>query len=327
MHQAPHRQDYLQQARKIKMRDARLLVAEGAFFLHRGDIARAVEYYLDALDSDPNNKTAQRALAFLKDHGDAESVARIIETGEIKRFFPPLGIHPAVPRTVIAIMIFGALSCAVFFAGLPAFKTAVTAVESGGRDGMAELRLTADEAKHPAETDTPEGAYRYILTERQIKDSYAAALKYFNENRDNAAQTEVNRILNSNAANPIRQKARLMMEYFIEPVFDSFRDNYDYRTVASDPALYIDCFVRWSGRMTNKRQIDSKPAERGPVEYELLVGDENLTKIDGIVPVIFESDPGIDESRSVDVLGRLILQDNKKFALKVKSVYQPLPPR
>jgi hypothetical protein len=307
---------YLQQARKIKMRDTRLLAAEGAFFLHRGDTARAVEYYLETLDSDPGNKTAKKALAFIKDHGDSEAITELIETGKIKRFFPPLGIHPGFGRAAVTAAILAALFCAAFFVGIPALKNRGGA--SGGRAEIPDLRLTADEEKNVVETDPSQSAYLYILNERQIKDSYAAALKYFYTFRDNAAQVEINRILNSNAAPPIRRKARLMMDYFVEPTFDTIKDDYPYKTVAADPALYLDCFVSWSGRVANLGRAENPP------EGELLVGYENLQTVEGRVPLVFVNNINIDPGRPVRVLGRLVMLDDKKLALKVKSLYQPL---
>ena len=42
-------ESYLNRARRIKINSAELMVAQGALFLRRGEIARAVEYYLEVL--------------------------------------------------------------------------------------------------------------------------------------------------------------------------------------------------------------------------------------------------------------------------------------
>jgi hypothetical protein len=108
------------------------------------------------------------------------------------------------------------------------------------------------------------------------------------------------------------------MEYLAEPTFDSLTDNYPYKTVAEDTALYLDCFVSWSGRVTNMRE--------DALQCDLLVGYDTLQTVEGIVPLIFDAPLNIDTGQSVRVLGRIVFQNNK-LSLRVKSVYQPLPAR
>jgi tetratricopeptide (TPR) repeat protein len=304
---------YLQQARKIKMRDTRLLLAEGAFFLRRGDTARAVEYYLEALDSEPRNKTAKRALKFIKSSAGHDVITRMIETDKIKKFFPPLGVHPAVKGFSLLAVLMLTAAAVVLYAVLP-----LGAGRNAERADLSAFYLTGEEAKNAVEKDLSTGVYRYFLSEKQINDSYRAALRYFQQTRDNAAQVEINRVLNSNAAVSIRQKARLLMDYLAEPTFDSLTDSYAYKTVAADPALYLDCFVSWSGRVTNMRE--------DALQCDLLVGYDTLQTVEGIVPLIFDAPLNIDTGQSVRVLGRIVLQNNA-LALAVKSVYQPLPPQ
>ncbi|MDR1785960.1 MAG: tetratricopeptide repeat protein [Spirochaetaceae bacterium] len=303
--------DYLNKARSISMLDPRLFLAQGALLLRRGDTARAVEYYLNALDIAPKNRTARKALAFIRDRGDSETITRWVETGRIRRFYPPLGPRPAAVKAAVLVPLAAAAAWVFFFVALPARNSpSVTRGDLGG------LSLTADESRDALETDLSSGAYRYILSAREITGAYAAALRFYENYRDNAAQVEVNRILNSNASAAVRQKARLLMNYFTEPTFDSIRDTYPYRDVAADPALYQDCFVVWSGRVSNLRDTETG------LRCDLLVGYEKLISVEGVVPLVFESSFDLDPALSVQVLGRVALQD-KKLILKVKSVYQP----
>ncbi len=55
-------------ARKIKINDANLLLAQAAIHLRRGNTDRAVQYYLDILDLEPQNQDAKRALEFVREH-------------------------------------------------------------------------------------------------------------------------------------------------------------------------------------------------------------------------------------------------------------------
>jgi hypothetical protein len=294
------------------MQEPRLLLAQAAFFLRRGDTARAVEYYLDALDLEPNNKIAQKALEFIKEHGESESITLLVETGKIKRFYPPLGVHPAIKK-IIVLAALASILCIAGFVLLPTRR-----IESNARADLSLLMLTEDEAKNAIELNMSDSVYRYILSAKDITTSYSLARQYFQDFRDNASQVEINRILNANAALSIRQKARLLMNYFSEPTFDSLVDNYSYRVVAADPYLYQDCFVSWSGRIANVRM------QENTLQCDLFVGYDTLQTVEGIVPLVFDTVIDMDPSLPVRVLGRIVFQD-KTIALRVKSVYQPLP--
>ena len=49
---------FFQKARNIRLTDTRLLLGQAALFLRRGDTDRALYYYLEILDNDPQNKIA-----------------------------------------------------------------------------------------------------------------------------------------------------------------------------------------------------------------------------------------------------------------------------
>lgn len=112
-----------------------------------------------------------------------------------------------------------------------------------------------------------------------------------------------------------------MISYFEEPSFDSFssrpEENFTYSTVAAEPALYADCWVVWSGRISNAK------TENDVFSCDLLVGYENLERVDGIVPVIFDVVPKIEGDRAVKILAQVKLKDGK-LCLFGRSVYQPL---
>ena len=92
----------------------------------------------------------------------------------------------------------------------------------------------------------------------------------------------------------------------------SFRGQTD-----KDPLLYIDCFVDWSGRISN--EVKTENSEK----FTFLVGYEDLKNVQGVVDVQldFLPVPELDSSRPVRILGR-ICSDGGKIYLRCKSVYQ-----
>jgi len=283
------------EARKIKINDANLLLAQAAIHLRRGNTERAVQYYLDILDFDPGNKDAKRALEFVREHGDYEEVCRWVDDGRIELYYPRLGANPKKVRALVLALALGAI------AGALAVRFWPRDFSKSSRADLSSLILSADDS----------------VNARGVRKAYNQALEYFEQNRDNAAQREVNRVLNSQASTGLKQKARSLMSYFAAPGFDSLKDNFSYQEVAAQTALCLDCYVDWSGRASNIVQGESG------LSFDLLVGYEDLKELDGIVRVTFDFLPerGLDAEKPVRVLGKVGL-DGNKLVLKGRSLYQ-----
>jgi len=301
---------YYKKARNLKLTDTALINAQAVLFLRRGDVQKAVEYYLEVQEYDSGEPTAKKALDFIKKNSDAEKLNAAVQTGKIRQFYPPLAMHPAV-RILIAAG--AAVLCAAFV--LFVFVTPFKHTEK--RADLSSFVLTVEEKQNALVQDTASSVFKCILTKKELEKAYADAQMYFQKYKDNAAQVEINRILNSNASSAIRQKARFLMDYLKEPGFDTVSDNYGYTAVQSQPWLYMDCWVVWSGRVTN---VDS-----GASEYrcDFLVGYDTMKKMEGIVPLVLKQPVVIDTALPVSVLARIGIE-NGRLVLKGKSVYQPV---
>ena len=77
---------YYQQARHIKVSDTNLLLGQAVIFLQRGDTDRAIEYYLEVLEYAPNNKTAKKALKYIRNNSDEEKVQSAAFSKNIMKF-------------------------------------------------------------------------------------------------------------------------------------------------------------------------------------------------------------------------------------------------
>jgi hypothetical protein len=311
---------YYRRARKIRLQDTGLLLGIGVIHLCHGETDRALGIYLDVRDKNPGNKTASRALDFIKHNGaDLNLIHDWKERGKLRRFYPPLGLNPRIIQGIAAAVVFGAL---VYF-GAPRLVSIVkqqrTLRPQVSSEEWASLSLSREESANAAGGDLASGVFRYILTNKEVTAAYNSARTYFLQNRDNAAQVEINRILGSNASVAVRQKARDLMENFVAPTFDTLgsRDRFTYKQVAADPHLYLDCYIQWSGMVSNVRGT-------GPRQNaEFLVGYDTRSPIEGIVPLNFQADPAMDPGRPVQVLAKITLDDGK-LALEALSLYQPI---
>ncbi len=304
---------YFQRARQIKMRDPDLLAAQAALHLRRGDTHQAVEYYLEALEYDPGHSLSRRSLEFIRKNGDTETVSALVETGRIARFYP----RPGPPFPLIRLVVALCVALVVVLAFSVARGAMEEASAAGSRADLSGLALTGQERSTVVENG---GTYRYILTEREILSSYALAQRRFQEYRDNAAQIEINRLLNSNAGSAVKHKARLLMEYLSTPGFDTVADVPQYAKVANEPWLYLDCHVVWKGMATNVSRTERN------VSFDFLVGYDTRATLEGIVPARFDSALEVDPERPLEVLGRVTL-DSGKLALAGVSIHQSGKPK
>jgi tetratricopeptide (TPR) repeat protein len=292
---------YFRRAREIKMRNCDALLGLAVLHLRRGETDRAVEYYLEVQEIEPGNTIAKKALAAIRKHGEPESLSSWLETGKVSRLYPRLKRDSASVR--IAVCSLSVIVCAAGIGSAALLKAGPFARDPGAdRSGFAASALDAEDRAEPVETG---GSYRYILTRKDVLAEYESARKLFLDYRDEAARTRVNRILDSNASAAIKRKARLLADYASAPGFDTLKDRFEYAEVLKDPYLYRDCHVLWRGMATNL----TEKAES--TSFQLLVGYDTRSTLQGIVPVAFASAVSVDVERPLEVLGRVVLVDGR----------------
>jgi len=306
--------DYFSRARQIKPSDPDLLSTYAAMALRRSLTTEAVEYYLQALEHNPNCKLAKKGLDLIRKNNSPEQIGDLVQSGKIKSLYPVPGSEEKKGR-IIAITLVFAISIISFIFIVP-YINRTRRFNDNERADMDEFKLDSNERKHAVDM---EGTYFYILTQNQILKSYSEAQTYFKAHRDNAAQVEINRLISSNASFSIKQKARLLMDYFEEPGFDNIKDVYPYSQVKQEPILYIDCWVVWKGMPTNIQTGNYSTA------FNLLVGYDTKQILEGVVPVFCQFVSKIDPDRPISVLGQITIKDGT-ICLKGKGIHQSQKP-
>ena len=299
---------FLERAGRIKPGNTDLILAQATAAVIQGKVPQACGHYLEVLRRDPANKKATKALEFLR-KADEDTVRRFVVERKIFRFCPKP--KKKVRGTLIvaaAIICLCAAGGALYFTQKPEEQVA--------RADLSEFTLSVDERQAAVEQ---EGSFTYVLTSRQVVSSYELIKTYFNEFRDNAAQVEINRLLNSNASTAIRRKARQLMDYLSEPGFDTIKDVYSYSQVAAEPILYTDCWVVWEGMAANIARGDDS------TEFSFLVGYDRNTDLQGIVQVRFERALNFDQERPFSLLGQ-IKAEGGKVVLRGSAIFQTARP-
>ncbi|MDR1505948.1 MAG: tetratricopeptide repeat protein [Treponema sp.] len=302
---------YFNRAKNIKFRESGPLLGLAFYFLKRGDTERAVDLYLDVQDIDEKNKIARRALELIRKSGGGENISGWTQGGRARRFFPPIPAAPFKWKT-LAIPLAALFGAAVVTGAVTALRSREPAFEREGLEGS----VLADEEKASAvETG---GTYRYILTTDEVIGIYDEARVFFNEYRDEKAKYNLNRILESNAASPVKNKARLLKSYTKVPGFDTLKDFFSYREAAAEPPLYRDCYVVWKGMAANVVE------EEYAVSFDLLVGYDTRRVMEGAVPVAIDFPAEINTSQPLEVLGKIVILPGPKdlIALEAAGIHQ-----
>ena len=268
---------------------------------------------MEVKENEPGNKVALNAIEFIRTRGNYDTICRWVDTGRIEQFYPPLGVNPEKIAAIVAPSVCFILGIVLVIALFPRKN-----LYKGARLDLTELTLSSDEKSNAQEKDLSTQSYGYILSDKQISKSYTAAMEYFQSHRDNAAQVEINRLLNSNASVSIKKKAQILMSHLEEPTFDTLTDNPAYKAVEADPALYLDAWVSWGGRITN-----AVVYEDGSYACQLLVGYESGEVVEGIVTVKFAAEPNITPDQPVKILGKICSLDGKIY-LEGRAIYQSI---
>jgi tetratricopeptide (TPR) repeat protein len=298
------------QARNIKMKDPYTMLGLAVLYLKRMNTVQAVDYYLDVQEMNPKNKIAKKALSVIRKHSDSQALSDWLTPERLSKLFPPIPFPGISAKTIFSCVLILATALILFFG--VSYK--IRSMPSP-RPSSAQFKLSQEERSAPVVTG---GSYMYILTKDQALDLYDKALSLFTSYRDEAAKINLNRILESNASENIKNKARLLFSYTEVPGFDNFKktDNPSYSDVASEPAVYRDIYVIWKGMATNLDVTDEN------VRFDFLVGYDTRKTLEGIVPVVFNTSITVNTERPLEVLGKIILDEKMNITLEGAGIHQ-----
>ena len=318
---------YYQFAREIHINSSELLLGQAALFLRHGNTVKALQYYMDILDIDPNNENAKAAMEFIRTKGkDYAAIQRLKENRKIEKFYPPLGLNPDIIRNSVFIALLLVLG---IFIGIKLVPREGVSVK-GPRANLEKVMPSAEARKDPIAHDLSSNTVHYIMEATEINKSINNAIMYCQNHRDNPARVEINRILNSNARAEFKQSAYMLQDYLTEMTFVNFtdkknypnadEDNYSYSKVEGDHVLYNGCYVLWTGTVSN-----GQTNEDGSWQGSLLVGYQDGKHVEGIVDVYFSPDhlSKINPDRPIRILG-VVTEKSGKLLLDGRAIHQPV---
>jgi len=293
---------YLRLAEEQKMRDPNALLGLAVLYLNHGDTDKAVDLYLEVQTIDETNRIARRALKTIRKFPGPENISAWIDSGRLHTLFPPFPKADIKKKNLAAGIIAAIAAVAIILGVAGRFGLFSLPIGKDQRVIPAEITLAKEDQTAPVEVG---GSYRYVLTRDQVLNDYEEARKLFAGYRDEAAKVKLNRILESNASEPVKNKARILISYMTTPGFTTFQtlkdeDKFSYNTVIKDPFVYRDCYVVWRGMASNL------VVEQNHTSFDFLIGYDTYKTLEGIVQVDFDFAIPVNPERPVEILGSII---------------------
>ncbi|ANF34304.1 tetratricopeptide repeat protein [Borrelia turicatae] len=143
-----------------------------------------------------------------------------------------------------------------------------------------------------------EGQFVFILTETEIKNSFQKIKTHLKQGKDNFARIEINKILNSNASESIKLKAKNLASFISRPNFITFDDYLVLKEIKKNPLIYSNVYVKWEGIANNIEKKDNI------TYFDFYVG-YNKNALEGIITTKTTFDIDINFKDYVEILGQI----------------------
>ncbi|WP_421622943.1 hypothetical protein R5397_03725 [Borrelia sp. MN22-0132] len=143
-----------------------------------------------------------------------------------------------------------------------------------------------------------EGQFVFILTETEIKNSFQKIKTHLKQGKDNFARIEINKILNSNASESIKLKAKNLASFISRPNFITFNDYLVLKEIKKNPLIYSNVYVKWEGIANNIEKKDNI------TYFDFYVG-YNKNALEGIITTKTTFDIDINFKDYVEILGQI----------------------
>lgn len=286
---------YISRARQLSRDNVSALLGLAAIHFRRQETEEAIKGWLEVLELDAGNAVARRGMELLRKGFSREKLQEFIDAGKVKTLYPPL---PSRGRAaLVATIVLGVMALAAAgYAGVRFLPR-----QEVQRPGVSAVEIPPD---LPSLTETGSD-FLYTLTDNEVRGSFTKAKSFLLAYRDNMALVEINRILLSNAALPVKERARLLKGFVTQPDFLTLKDPFPYAAVAGQPALYDGCSVIWRGKIANLKVL------KDAITFDLLVGYDKEKVLEGIVPVTLGFAADLENGGGIEVLGQVSSKGGK----------------
>jgi len=281
---------YISRAHQLKDDEPSVILGLAAVHFRRAEHESALKRWLEVVEAQPSNPIARRGLDLLRKGMTPDELQEFIDSGKLKTLFPPL------PRRVALAPILVAGLSVLVLAGLVWLGVRLGSPQGPQRPGVSVIEIpTGLSSFIDIGTDFP-----FVFTEGEVRQTFQKAKNELLAYRDNLAVVDINRILLSNAAPAVKERARMLKGFVTQATFDTVKDSYAYAAVTKQPALYDGASVVWKGKVANLK------VAKDSIAFDLLVGYDQEKQLEGIVPVTVPFAADLANGSAVEILGQIV---------------------
>ncbi len=301
---------FLQRAVQIKNDDIDSHLGLAAVYIRRRDSAEAIRHYLKVLELNSKNRKAQRGLNIIRKSSEEEDLYDLSRSRQFKSLLPSTGFY--IPG-LVPVVVTGA---AVLLLAFLISNGYIGAILNGKKNERPEIQNITIEKEDDLVAGG--GSSRYILTKKEIIFHFESVKDFFNDFDYNQAQKHINILVQSNAAQTIKDKMTYIESLLETPDFTSLKTNFTYGEVVTDPESFQNCFVIWKGKISNLTVTSKR------ITFDLLIGYEEEKVLVGIVPVTLNFAADLDPDVPVEILARVIIS-GESISLEGIGIHPILP--
>jgi hypothetical protein len=263
---------------------------------------KAISAWCMALEKEKNNKTAKKALDYIRSKGREINFIEDEFFDAIKYkepFLIPFGI--ILKAFLIAVCICILITAAFFSINYISQKIINSRLNS--RDKINKIYLPD---YNPNLLDKPKiKDEKYSYSEKEIKDIFEKIKSDILDDKVVEAQISINKIKLSNASIQVKLKMDILENFIREPDYSKFKNKISCQDFYKEKKIYNNAYILWTGTVKNLSVSKEK------ILFDLIIGSEEKGIITGIIPVILKKDKIINNNDKAGVFGKLKTDSDK----------------
>lgn len=288
-------------------------LAKGYISLYNGHRENALREYFRILDLSPENKIASdniERIRFLTNNAKGNEIKpRPYLLG--KREISALKFLIIIP--IVFILSFG--SYLIIDRVYPMIKYVLLDRE------QKELREKLESVylfEGLEEGKIPESAKSPTYSPKEVAEMFDRAKKNIRSASVNEAVMIINKALESDINEYLKERFRVLQNFIIAPDYNIFKESPDYLTVAQNYHLYQGGYVKWKADVSGISQtnIDGIPKNKA----RLLIYDNAEKEIVGVADLIFNPNISLETKSCIEVYAKIVGFENSAVLLDTQIV-------
>nr|WP_024654119.1 tetratricopeptide repeat protein [Borrelia persica] len=299
-------QTYLKKAYTLNPTEPDIKQSIAILLAAQGKEDKAIQIWLKMIEENQETKRSELSLEIIRKH-PIQGTLFLNKNKIYDKLFPEIKINKGenlskLIKILLATAGISFLLIAIFL--FTDFKSNIKLISNDSqtkiKKAITNIATYIDDIKinDKEKIKNHEGQFVFILTETEIKNSFQKIKTHLKKGKDNFARIEINKILNSNASESIKLKAKNLASFISRPDFITFNDYLVLKEIKKNPLIYSNVYVKWEGLVNNIEK------QNNITYFDFYVG-YNKNILEGIITTKTTFDIKINSKDCVEILGQI----------------------